>query len=417
MATSALTKRGIAALAVPLAVVFAAPAQAQQAGADLDALIDASATPEGALATAHRQADAGDLSGAAATLERSLISGGTRDLRLFYVAVLCRLDDRQRAAIELAQVKDGGADPGVRAACGGLEPSHAVDRGRHDGVHGQVSAGMAYDSDASGALAVEFDIPGVTAVREDGFAFTGAAALHGRATVEGTSFIYADLAAQTHDSVSGPAFDYQVGTATLGVGERSGRVEGTIGGVFTHARVNGDPYLTAFGGEVQVSIVTGPDTRLTLHGQVVSEDYPTTLLLSRDGVRYDASLEFQGGRQDSLSYLIGAAYERKQADTNYLAYTGLRGFAAVRLPIGGSGAYGALQGTVRYLDYYDDPLTPNRIETRWFGRAALGVPLGASGLVLEGAGSYTVRDYNAASGLRDYRSVGGEIRLIFKFGK
>eukprot|EP01035_Chromulina_nebulosa_P009725 gene9725-13121_t len=58
---------GMAGAAMALGAL---PAMAQDAAADIDRMIDATASPDGALKLARTQADQGDLTGAAATLER-----------------------------------------------------------------------------------------------------------------------------------------------------------------------------------------------------------------------------------------------------------------------------------------------------------------------------------------------------------
>ncbi len=84
----------------------AEPVLAQTAPeAKIDALIEESSTPKSALSTARRQEREGDLSAAAATLERMLLADqNAHAIRLRYVSVLCRLDDRQGAELELAKL-------------------------------------------------------------------------------------------------------------------------------------------------------------------------------------------------------------------------------------------------------------------------------------------------------------------------
>jgi hypothetical protein len=397
--------------AAALAVAVAAPAFAQEA--DVDALLDASATPEGAQALAKQQEGEGDLTGAAATLERALLTHPRASaVRLQYVALLCRLDDRQRAAVELA--KAGGTSGEVQSACGDIVRAEAATGNAR--LRGNIAVGMAYDSDAGAALATQFDIPGLIYPKQDGLAFIASGELHGRLPVSDRAFAYANLAAQTRDDVSGPRYDYQVGTASAGFGIRAGGIEVSAGGLLRHAIVYGDRYLTELGGEAKLTIPVAEAMRVTLHGEAAHQNYLTVPLISRDGARYDLSADIGGGTAKSFSYVVGGGWERKTADTNYLAYHGWRLFAAARVPLTESGMYGLLSGTARHLDYYNNPATRDYVESRYYGRAALGVPLTRQ-LIVEGAATYTRRDYNAASMLRDYSDVGGELRLIYKFGE
>lgn len=395
------------------AIAAAAPAYAQQAGeAEVDAIIDASGSPEAALVLAHRQADDGDLTGAAATLERILlVDPKSPAVRAYYAALLCRLDDRQRARIELARVGKGVDLSEAQAACGDL----GVASESRSSWRGQVAVGLAYDRDAGGALAIRFDIPGLVYPHADGLAFVGSAAVEGRVALGDSGFAYGGIDAQTRNSLSGPDYGYQVGDAKAGLGIRSGMIEASAGGIYRHAWVGSQSFLSEYGGEAKLAVKLAPDTRLTLRGEITAQDYVDLPALSRDGMRYDVALDLSGGGADKASYVVGGGWERKTATTNYLAYNGWRIYGALRVPFG-SGIYGAIGGTVRHIDYYNNPTTRDYVEDRYFGRIALGMAV-TPRLTLEAAGTATRRDYNAASFLRDYESVGGELRLIFKFGK
>ncbi len=59
---------------------------------------------------------------------------------------------------------------------------------------------------------------------------------------------------------------------------------------------------------------------------------------------------------------------------------------------------------------------PDLKESLYLARAAIGLPLGDSCLFLDPAVSYSARSYIAPSLLRNYHSVGGELRLVYRFG-
>jgi hypothetical protein len=85
-----------------LAVAAAAPAAAQAVPTDPDALIAASASPDSGLALARAQMGERDLLGALGTLERVLAAHPEAAApRLLYTSLLCRLDDREGAEVEL----------------------------------------------------------------------------------------------------------------------------------------------------------------------------------------------------------------------------------------------------------------------------------------------------------------------------
>lgn len=105
------------------AAALLAPAAAAQD--DADALVAASQQVDSGMALARRQIAASDLTGALGTLERLLFARPeVVPTRLLYASLLCRLDDRQGAELELGLLAGKRiADPdwaGVTAACGPL---------------------------------------------------------------------------------------------------------------------------------------------------------------------------------------------------------------------------------------------------------------------------------------------------------
>lgn len=99
-------------------VAPAAPAQGEA-----DALIAESRQVDSGMALARRQIAASDLTGALGTLERLLFAfPEIVPPRLLYASLLCRIDDRQGAELELgllAGKRIADSDwAGVTAACG-----------------------------------------------------------------------------------------------------------------------------------------------------------------------------------------------------------------------------------------------------------------------------------------------------------
>lgn len=110
---------------LPLLLALAAVALPGGAGAqdNPDALIDASRQVDSGLALANRQIAGNDLLGALGTLERVQFAHPEAvPPRLVYISVLCRLDDREGAEVELSLLaRKPIADSdwaGVAAACG-----------------------------------------------------------------------------------------------------------------------------------------------------------------------------------------------------------------------------------------------------------------------------------------------------------
>jgi len=412
------------ALASGTMALAVAPARAQDGTGDIDAMIDATASPAGTLRLAHSQAEQGDLTGAAATLGRALLDGpAMRDagVRLYYVTILCRLDDHERARIEAMRVDTGSAAPAAvqeaRAACGTLDLPTGGGAAANSGVIGNVAIGLAYDTDAGAALSPAFALPGLAVASNDGLSAIASAQLDGRTPV-GDGYVYGGLSGMTKNSLSGPSLDYQLGALRAGFGMQGGGVGFELGGLLRHGRLFGHPFYSEYGGQGEVSTAAGGDGRVALRGELVHQDYVGSFVFAdRDGTRYDLALEYRAGSARDHGWVVGAAFEDKTARTRNLGYLGWRLYAAARLPVSEAGTYTALSATVRHVDYRDAALVADRIETRWFARAALGTPLGSSPIDIEGAVSYTRRDYNAASFLDDYDSFGAELRLVLNFGR
>ena len=115
-----LVKFACAALALT-----AAPGLAETP-AQLDVLAQATTLPDDGVALARRQIAAGDLLEALGTLERVLINAPTsNEARLLHAGVMCRLDDRRGAMVELDQLRNrqipAALWPEANAACSGRE--------------------------------------------------------------------------------------------------------------------------------------------------------------------------------------------------------------------------------------------------------------------------------------------------------
>jgi hypothetical protein len=114
-----------AAASIAAATILSWPAAAQAPTADLEALIGPSLEVGPGLQLARRQIGETDLLGALATLERIEIAHPEAlQPRLLQISLLCRLDDREGAEVELgALAGQAVADPDwaeVTAACGAL---------------------------------------------------------------------------------------------------------------------------------------------------------------------------------------------------------------------------------------------------------------------------------------------------------
>ncbi|MDF7776406.1 hypothetical protein P1X14_14220 [Sphingomonas sp. AOB5] len=415
--------RILSTAALGMAIFAAAPAFAQDSSeAELDVLIERSLTPGDALDLARKQEGEGDLLGAAATIERALLTnpeGTTSKVRLYYVALLCRLDDKQTARSELGKINGlsigNGEWSAIQSACGDLPRPPVTPRRERQGLTGEVAIGLAYDSDLANALLVNFDLPGAV-VREDGASVYGSAYVLGRTLIGRRGFAYAGLGGATKNSIAGPDLSFQTFDGQVGFGFEGDGFELSAGFTGGHSLISSDPFLTEYGGEAELAVVLAGDARLSVRGEIVHQDYMgSTAIFSRDGTRIDAGLDYQ--RRDGLtSYWFGASFEKKTSETARTGYRGLRGFGSLRSVIAEPGTYVSLYGTLRYVEYEDEAGFVPVNEVRWYSRAAIGIPVLTNGLNLEAGASYSWRVYNQASGFQNYKSVGGELRLVWNFG-
>lgn len=390
---------------------WSVPALAQDSEvAALDQLSERSSDVTSALALSREQAAAGDLLGAAATLERVLIADeNADDARLAYAAILCRLDDRQSAQLELRSLSGQGGSAEARAemvtACGA---GTAVLRGK-SGFSGQIGVGLAYDQDALGELrAFTFLIP----IPQDGLAFVANANISGRFG-EGADFFYTDLWAQNKNNLAGPDSDYQIGALSLGYGTGWSNKEIKIGGIVRHGRIFGTSNFTEYGGELEFSASSANGTRNSVRAEAVWQHTP---LGFGDGMHYDLAAYHDVRSSERLSWFIGVGAELKNAQLATQKYVAGRVTAGVELVLDDRGTYANFATTMRYVDFGDDLFQPVRKDLRLYNRFAIGVPLGRSGLNLEAAVTHSLRNYSQTSFIADYDSFGGALSLIWKFG-
>jgi hypothetical protein len=401
---------------------LASPALAQEANDQEFAALVAETSTEQVIATAEQQTAGGDLLGAAATLERALLENpNAHDVRLKYAATLCRLGDAQGARIEVTKldrqaISDAAWNDAERA-CGGALARPAAAAGRSDGgISGEAYAGLAYDSDAAGALLLQFDFGPGTVEKDDGLAVIAGLRLGFRA--EGTGPYVSVTALGKHD-ISGPELDYDIGEARAGLGGGEGTIGWAVGGVLRRIRLLGERYVTEAGGQGELTFGRAGARRIRVRGEVIRQNYHfQPFVRDPDGMHYDlsATLESPFGRG---FFAVGVAAEAKSAEDRELAYRAGRLFGVVQLPAFASGHYANLSGTFRYIDFRHHRFFEDRKDKRLFVRAAYGLPL-VSKLHLEGAASYTLRstDFSGPFAFIDpvtYRSVGAETRLVWKF--
>jgi hypothetical protein len=389
------------------------------------------------LAYARAEANAGHLLNAAAALERILlIAPGENGVRLFYVAVLCRLEDFQGAQQQLNALDPSTLTPLQRAELEKYRARIARDRSKLK-VSGNVAAGLGYESDAGGALRSELDIAGPVPKKSGAAAVTsGRLDMLDDISEDGDLAAFASLLAYSRSSFSGPDANYLSATANFGVMGSQLHSAWQFGGVIHRYQLFNAPYLTEIGGRAEYD--WHPDTALTwfasfegvsqnYHEPQIAELVPKFISGTHSGDRFD----FSGGatwRLSATSTLTGIlGFETKTASYEPFAYDAPYLNADYHALLG-NGVYADASGDIRYVDYQKFDaffLGTRREDTRESVRVALGAPLsaftaaGATGdyrenLILEGAVTYAGRTSRAP--VVDYSSGGVELRLIWKFG-
>ena len=391
---------------------FSSAAQAQtRIEADLDALSDAAQTSTLALALAARQAGADNLTGAASTLERALIANADADdVRLAYAAVLCRLDDRQSARQELRQLsgKPGGNAQWaqVRAACG----SSLIAQSSANRLSGEASVGLAYDGDAFGVLHVERLGP---PTRQDGLGTQTALHLAGSIALP-QGEIYARAGIDSRNKLSGASDDYQIAQLAAGYGGNWGLAHFAAGGVFRHAWVYGTNYVSEYGGQLRLDAPVGGNGRLALDAEVVHQNI---LMPDQNGEHYDVALSYEARPSATFEYVVTAGFDSDTARLRNFNYKAVRLAAGFSQVLDKRGTYLAGSATARLLDGGHYGAFIHRRDLRLYNRLAVGTPLfPALGIGIEAAVSYSYRTYDPTILLKDYSSLGGELRLVWKFG-
>ena len=401
----------LASACIAACLGWSAPTLAQDSDvAALDQLVERSSSVNSAIELAREQAAAGDLLGAAATYERVLIADENADeARLAYAAILCRLDDRASAELELALLSGQGGSQAARdeveKACG-IAPPRAS---RKSGLSGEIGVGLAYDSDALGALRA---FPTYFSPSDDGFGVVANASLNGRFG-EGKDHFYFDAWGQAREELSGPRLDYQIGSLSLGYGTSWSNKELKLGGVIRHGRIFGDENFTEYGGEVELATASSGGGRTSVRAEAVWQEDPLGLA---SGMHYDLAAYHDAQASERLTWFIGAGAEIKDADFGVDRYVAGRLLAGLDLLLDGRGTYTNISSTMRYVVFGEEDFYPLRRELRFYTRAAIGTPLGHSGLNIEAAVNHSYRDYSQGSFLADYSSFGGSLSLIWKFG-
>jgi hypothetical protein len=395
------------------------------AAPDADFVAVYAASDDAALNTAYAQsrAKAGDLIAAAAAVERILLAQpNAHAIRLFYAQLLYRLDDDQAALRELDLLNSVNLSQTDREQTLRLRRS-ITHRDAPVRIDGQISTGLGFDSDAGNALVSGLDFAGALP-SISGATWTSAGQVNGAKRIGDGTELVGHIGWRSQSDISGPDQGFIQGEAAIGVslaGATSVRMQAfgrTISLLGAH-------YLTEYGvrGDARVRL----NSHITVIGNisVLQQQFtePLGALLpppgvSRNGTRVEVDIGFTQRMRVGENLAIGIGYGAKASEYAPLGYSGVYGYAAYSALLGG-GAYLALRADIRRLAYHEvDPFTGlARAQTRSSARAAIGLPLRfiSEAVVAEAALNY--RHRSSDSPYLGYASTGGELRLIYRFGK
>jgi hypothetical protein len=390
------------------------------------------------IAYAEAQANAGHLLPAAAALERVLMANpDAQSVRLLYAVVLYRLDDLQGARVQLQMVDASRLTDLQRAELAKYRRLvNAAASDTHFG--GRLSAGLAYDSDATGSLVTLFDYLAIPHKSGQSMVYSGDLGFTSRVGSSGDLAIYGAAHGYSKIFIRGPRENFEHFDGELGLAD-TGLKNSWRAGAFAHRYLLFNaPYLTEYGVHGEASWRPDTSTIVTASLELAKQDFreptvdPFAWLIggTHDGWRGDvqAGISYRLDARSTLGAI--ASYEYKLASYGPFSYQA-PGIQADYRRLLGLGAYLDLMGNVRWLNYrkvdwfFLFPATKARSDTDVYLRAALGVPLSAfaadgatadelENIVLEGSVSYTSR--NTIYPLSDYDSTGAMLRLVWHFG-
>ena len=405
--------------------VGALPAHAQITFADIYAAPD---DQDLNLAYARQQAEAGELLGATAALERMLYSNPDWDsARLFYAALLLRLDDRQGAQRELRLLEGRPLPAEQRAEVASLsaqlsgERASAVDEVA--GWSGQLSVSARYDDNAGGVFG---DVLFGSADQPDESVVLRAQVRHDRPVGNGvTGFAKANMALRRHEDVS--EADYSVYSAAIGArGGEAWTWSVEAGADFVD--ISSESFLDQFGLRGRVGRRLGERATLSLQAGWHDQDFNSIAAdpsgSKRTGDLVDIGPELDLRPTNTTRLVVSALYQDKSARSDGVAYDGLRLNGMGRWQFSPD-AYVSASGTLRELDYKEDSVflfpADNRADDILRLRAALGVRgsallgnvPGMDDITFEVALNHLERDSNIPGS--GFDTTGGEFRLVFDF--
>ncbi len=393
---------------------------------------------------ARQEATRGNLAGASTALERILLlEPEWNTARLFYAAVLYRLDDLLAAERELLILSNRRLpEPQALEVKKYLNLIKRKRQRLH--VKGFLGIGGRYDTNRNFATNLDGEsdpililgLPAITFIQpEDDFSYRGFGGLNGRYKLSPISrhALYFRLTGiyNEQDSIDEQSFSDAYGEVGIDYDAGFAKIKPhVVGRTFA---IDDEQYFTEAGGGVSLERSITPRFNVGAFGVALYQDFNSISVASTGNLRTGNRL--QAGA--SANYAINARnriggrvlYDDKSADFDAFAYWNAR-IELDYLFLLGKGSFLQLQGSTSWAEFdAPDPIfspTLTRRDRRYVSRLSVGSPLtsigGAVGLelpdalsevTLQIAADYRRQDSNI--GNFSYDNVGAEANLIWNF--
>ena len=283
------------------------------------------------LAYARAEARDGRLLSAAAALERILLLAPNENgVRLFYVAVLYRLDDLQGAKQQLDALDASTLTPLQKAEADRYRQRISEERNDFK-FSGNLAAGLGVDSNALGPLSTQIDVFGLTTPKKvgDSAITSGQVELIQDLNRDGDLAAFGSASIYSRQTIGGPNADYLNTQVNLGINGSGLKTNWEVGALVRDYQLFDSPYLAEYGGRAAFN--WSPDTSLTwiasfegvgqsFHEPFVKQFVPTFISGTHNGARYDLTVgaSYRLSATDTFAGAVG--YEMKTASYSPFAY-------------------------------------------------------------------------------------------------
>ena len=244
-------------------------------------------------------------------------------MRLFYVAVLYRLDDLQAAKQQLDALDASTLTPLQKAEADKYRERISEERNDFK-FSGNIAAGLGVDSNALGPLATQIDVFGLKPPKKvgDTAITSGQIELIQDLNRDGDLAAFGSASIYSRQTIGGPNADYLNTQVNLGINGSGLKTNWEVGALFRDYQLFDSPYLAEYGGRAAFN--WSPNTSVTwiaafegvgqsFHEPFVKQFVPTFISGTHNGARYDLTLgaSYRLSATDTFAGAVG--YEMKTA--------------------------------------------------------------------------------------------------------